>query len=113
MLRLTKLLLKAVLVLFSDKSGIFQFIRALLSIGEISTHHSLNGPPFKTATYFFEIAAAPCFPVKARRGPRNDPALNHGSGLSFDYTQDRFCAERVFRISDSKFQIPNFRSCII
>ena len=51
--RLTKLLLKAVLVLFCGKSGIFQFIRALLSVREFSTHKSLNGPPFGTATVFF------------------------------------------------------------
>ena len=44
--RLTKLLLKAVLVLFCGKSSMFQFIRALLSMRVILAHKSLNGLPF-------------------------------------------------------------------
>ena len=56
--QLSKLLLKAVIVLFYGKSSIFQFIRALLSIGEVSTHQSLNGPPFGTVTVFCELSPA-------------------------------------------------------
>ncbi len=52
MCRLTKLLLKAVLVLFCGKSSIFQFIRTLLSMGEFSAHQSLNGPPFVAVPSF-------------------------------------------------------------
>jgi hypothetical protein len=37
---------------FCDKSGIFQFIRALLSIWEVSTHHSLKEPPFVPEVLF-------------------------------------------------------------
>ena len=48
MYRLTKLLLKAIFVLYYGKSGIFQSIDALLSMREFSTHQSLNGPPFVT-----------------------------------------------------------------
>jgi hypothetical protein len=54
MRRLTKLLLKAVLVLFCGKSSIFQFIRALLSMREFSTHQSLKGPPFVAVPSFFK-----------------------------------------------------------
>ena len=53
--RLTKLLLKAVLVLFYGKSGIFQFIRALLSMRECSTHQSLKESPFVSGTIFGEL----------------------------------------------------------
>ena len=52
MCRLTKLLLKAVLVLFCGKSSIFQFIHALLSMWEFSTHQSLNRPPFVAVPSF-------------------------------------------------------------
>ena len=52
MLRLTKLLLKAVIVLFCGKSSIFQFIRALLSMRGFYTHQSLKEPPFVTVPNF-------------------------------------------------------------
>ena len=45
-LRLTKLLLKVVLVLFCGKSSIYQFKRGLLSMLEFSTHQSLKETPF-------------------------------------------------------------------
>lgn len=37
---------------FCGKSGIFQFIRALLSMREFSTHQSLNGSPFMAVPGF-------------------------------------------------------------
>ena len=72
MCRLTKLLLKAVLVLFSCKSSILPFIRALLSLREFFTHQSLNGPPFGTVTYYIlgdtvllKISSSKAFPYKS------------------------------------------------
>ena len=66
--RLTKLLFNAVLVLFCGKSGIFQFVRSPLSMRVISTHQSLNVPPFDNvpniptyskADYFSDILILP------------------------------------------------------
>jgi len=51
--RLTKLLLKAVVVLFYGKSGIFEFTGALLSMRELSTCQSVNGGTFGKVTYSF------------------------------------------------------------
>jgi len=48
--RLTKLLLKAVLVLFCGKSRIFEFIRGLLSMRLVSMQESLKVPPFVAVT---------------------------------------------------------------
>jgi hypothetical protein len=50
MLLLTKLFLKAVIVLFYVKSSIFKFIYALLSMRLVSTHESLKVSPFGTVT---------------------------------------------------------------
>ena len=63
MLRLTKLLIKAVLALFYSKRGILQFIRALLSMQKLSTHQSLKRAAFGTALAIHylprEMAALP------------------------------------------------------
>jgi len=49
---LTKLPLKAVLVLFYGKSSIFKFVRDLLSMGEVSTYQFLKETPFVTVPSF-------------------------------------------------------------
>jgi hypothetical protein len=50
---------------FCDKSGIFQFIRALLSIEEVSTHHSLKEPPFVAVVSFLIVVRNGLLDVKS------------------------------------------------
>ena len=83
-LRLTKLLLKVVLVLFCGKSSIYQFKRGLLSMREFSTHQSLKETPFVNVPILLSVVNDLCYPEERTGATDMEDKTKAGSGGSSD-----------------------------